>query len=233
MFFGADDGILYCLQPQQINKKPFKRYVYWDKAKGSLMFRNSVDVLIKDFLSRKGYSVIDESKLASIVEENKNTGSGNIIVLISSHLPKAFVRTDSINILRSFIESGGVIADAGNNPLVYNLDSSGNFNGFDFKRCANIIDIHYPENDLRSFGGIFTATATKEGKAMGIKEQWTATCPVDKKDVDVILGVDEKGRASSWIKNIGKGKFVVLWIEQTFPEDYNFVDNVLTNVERM
>ncbi len=36
---------------------------------------------------------------------------------------------------------------------------------------------------------------------MGIKDLWTASSPVNKKDVDIILGADEKGRASAWIKN--------------------------------
>jgi hypothetical protein len=190
-------------------------------------------MLVKDFLSRKGYTVIDQAKLASIVEENKNSGSGNFVVLVSSKLPASFLRTDSVNVLRSFLESGGIVSDLGNNPLVYDLDSNGNFNGFKYKRCAQIIGINYPENDLRSFGGIFTATATATGRTMGIKDQWTATSPVDKKNVDVVLGTDEKGRASSWIKNIGKGRFVQLWVEQLFPEDYSFIDEVLANVERM
>jgi outer membrane protein assembly factor BamB len=233
MYFGADDGTFYCLQQQQINKQSFKRYVYWDKANGSLIFRNGVDILIKDFLSRKGYTVIDQSKLASIVDENKNAGIGNMIVFVSSRLPASFLKTDSVNIFRSFLESGGIAVDLGNSPFVYDIDSSGNFNGFNFKRCAAIIGINYPENDLRSFGGIFTATATAKGKSLGIKDLWTATSPVDKKDVDIILGVDEKGRPSAWIKNLGKGKFIQLWVDQAFPEDYNFIDNVLANVERM
>lgn len=233
MYLGTDDGAFYCLQQQQISKQTFKRYVYWDKSNGSLIFRNGVDVIVKDFLSRKGYTVIDQAKLASVVEENRNSGAGNIIVFVSSRLPGSFLKTDSVNVFHSFLESGGIAVDVGNSPFIYDLDSNGNFNGFNFKRCSSIFGIHYPENDLRSFGGIFTATATAEGKSLGIKDHWTATSPVDKKDVDIILGVDEKGRPSAWIKNINKGKFIQLWVDQTFPEDYNFIDDVLANVERM
>lgn len=55
---------------------------------------------------------------------------------------------------------------------------------------------------------------------------------VDKKDVDVVLGVDERGRASAWIKKIGNGYFMQLWVDQTFPEDYNFADEVIKHLER-
>lgn len=232
MYFGADDGAMYCLKAEKLNTKEFNHYVYWDQNIGSLIFKNGVGTLIKDFLSRKGYAIVDQNKLLSLVEENKNSGSGNVIALVSSKLPGAFLKTDSVNILHEFLQSGGIVVDLGNNPLTYNLDDSLNFSGFNFKRCASIINIPYAENDLRSYAGIFTATATEEGKAMGIKDQWTATSPVDKKDVDVVLGVDERGRASAWIKKIGNGYFMQLWIDQTFPEDYNFVDEVISNLER-
>jgi outer membrane protein assembly factor BamB len=232
MYFGADDGVLYCLKAELINTKQFNRYVYWDAVIGSLFFKNGVGTVIKDFLSRKGYTVVDHNKLLSVVAENKNSGKGNIIVLISSKLPTPFLKTDSVNILHEFLGSGGIMVDLGNNPLVYNTDDSLNFTGFQFKRCASIINIPYPQDDLRSFGGIFTATATAEGKAMGIKDLWTASSPVDKKDVDIVLGVDEKGRASAWVKKIGTGYFVQLWVEQLFPEDYNFVDEVIKSLEK-
>jgi len=232
MYVGADDGVLYCLKPEALNTKEFNRYVYWDQNIGSMIFKNGVGTLLKDFLSRKGYMIIDHDKLLSLVDENKNSGNGNVIVLVSSKLPTAFLKTDSINIFHDFLQSGGIVVDLGNNPLTYNLDDSLNFTGFDFKRCASIINIHYAENDLRSYAGIFTATATPEGRAMGIKDQWTATSPVDKKDVDVVLGLDERGRPSAWIKKTGNGYFMQLWVDQTFPEDYNFVDEVIKHLER-
>lgn len=116
-----------------------------------------------------------------LAEENKNSGNGNIIVFVSSKLPAAFLKTDSINILHNFLQSGGIVVDLGNNLLTYNLDDSLNFTGFDFERCVSIINVHYAENDLRSYAGIFTATATPEGKAMGIKDQWTSTSLLIKK----------------------------------------------------
>ncbi len=231
MYVGADDGILYCLRERPINKKPFNRYVYWTQ-KGAFNFRNGTDALAKEFLNRKGYTVIDKAKLLSLVSENKNKGSGNVIVLLSLPLPQEFLKTDSVNVLHDFLQSGGIAVDLGNNPLVFNLDSAGNFNGFDFKRCNSIIGIPYPENDLRSYGGIFSATATPEGKAVGIKDSWTAVSPVEKSWVDVVLGVDEKDRASAWIKKVGNGYFLQLWIDQQFPEDYRFVDEVIMNLER-
>ncbi|QEC67739.1 PQQ-binding-like beta-propeller repeat protein [Panacibacter ginsenosidivorans] len=233
MYFGADNGLFYCLENTVINKNSLNRYVYWDKKNASIFLRNGVDILVKDFFYRKGYIVIDEKKLSSLVTENKNDGSGKVIVFVSSKLPASFLRTDTINILHSFIESGGIVVDIGNNSLVCDIDSSNNLNGFNYRRCKSLIGVNYPANDLRSFGGFFSATATAAGKSMGIKDHWTAISPIDKNDATTVLGIDEKGRASAWIKNIGKGKFVQMWVDQSFPEDYNFADDVLSNIERM
>jgi len=90
MYFGADDGVLYCLKPELINNKQFNRYVYWDAAIGSLFFKNGVGSVLKDFLSRKGYTAVDHNQLLSIVAGHKNSGKGNIIVLVSSKLPPHF-----------------------------------------------------------------------------------------------------------------------------------------------
>jgi outer membrane protein assembly factor BamB len=197
MYFGADNGTFYCLESTALNKKPINRYVYWDKKNGSVFLRNGVDVLVKDFFYRKGYTVIDEAKLSSLVAENKNNGDGKMIVFVSSKLPYSFLRIDTINILHSFLESGGIAVEIGSNALVCDIDSANNLNGFNYTRCASIIGINYPANDLRSFGGFFSATATSLGKSMGIKDHWTAISPVDKTDVNMVLGIDEKGKGFS------------------------------------
>lgn len=233
LYFGADNGTFYCLQQTTVNSKAFKRYVFWYPNTGYNFFRNGVDLLIKDFLTRKGYKVLNRKELASLVDSVKDNATGNEIVFASSRVPDEFLKTDSINVLHDYLQSGGIIVSISNNALFYNMDDAGNFGGFDFKRCASIIGIHYPENDLRSLAGIFSCTATKEGKAMGMKEAWTGNSPVDKKDVDVVLGIDEKGRASAWIKKNGKGYFLQLWIDQQFPEDYNYVDDVIASLEKM
>jgi hypothetical protein len=49
--------------------------------------------------------------------------------------------------------------------------------------------------------------------------------------VDLVLGIDERGRASAWIKKIENGCFVQLWVDQMFAEDYNFVDAVILHLE--
>jgi hypothetical protein len=231
LYFGADDGSLYCLRPEKLPDTKINRYIYWQQNGGSMFLRNGVDVLLKNFLARKGYEVIGADQLLSFVSHHKDSGEGNVIVFISSKLPPSLLESDTENVLRRFLQSGGIVADAGNIALACNLDDSLRLKGFNITRCATITGIPFRFNDLRSFGGIFAATATADGKRMGMKDQWTATCPVDTKDVDVILGKDEKGRASAWIKNIGKGRYLQLWVDQMFPEDYNFFDRVIMHVE--
>lgn len=231
LYIGADNGVLYCLHLSPVNTQSLNRYVYYDAASGFNFFRNGVDIAVKEYFSRKGYTVIDKSKLLSVVTNNQHTGKGNVIVFASLQLPKEFLVKDSINVLHDFLWSGGIAVGLGNNLLTANHDDKGGFTGFNFKRCQDIIGIPYPENDLRSIGGFFAATATTAGKQMGIKGSWVSNSPVNKTAVNTVLGVDERGRASAWIKNTGSGCFVQLWIDQLFVEDYGFVDEVIENVE--
>jgi outer membrane protein assembly factor BamB len=92
MYFGADNGVFYCLENTDLHKKFISHYVYWDKKNASVFLRNGVDALVKDFFYRKGYTVIDEAKLSSLVAENKNTGNGMMIVFVSSKLPSHFFK---------------------------------------------------------------------------------------------------------------------------------------------
>jgi len=233
LFFGADNGILYCLQARPVQQPSLSRYVYYDAGWGFNFFRNGVDMMVKDYLSRKAYTVINKQALLSMVRDNQHSGKGHVIVFASLQLPREFLVKDSVNILHDFLASGGIAVGLGNNLLAANHDDKGNFTGFDFKRINSIINIPYPENDLRSLGGFFIAQATAKGRELGIKEQWTGNSPVQQKDVDIVLGIDERGRASSWIKKIGSGCFVQLWIDQAFAEDYGFVDAVIGNIEAL
>ncbi|MFN7118787.1 MAG: hypothetical protein ACK4TA_18455, partial [Saprospiraceae bacterium] len=63
--------------------------------------------------------------------------------------------------------------------------------------------ISYQGDNSFSFGGFYRAEVTPAGKQNGLHGWWVNACAVDPKQVTTVLALDEKGKASAWIKNYG------------------------------
>ena len=231
LYFGADDGVLYCIGRTAPGKLQRDYYVYWNNDKSFNFFRNGVDILLKDYLNRLGYAVIDRDTLAALVKRKKENGAGTVIAFVSQSLPSVLTRTDTVNMLHEFLQSGGMTVDLGNNALTISIDEKGGITPFQYSRYNSIVGVYYPKDNLTSMGGYFSCMATPAGRKAGMKPLWTGGSPVDPKSVDEVLGLDEKGRASSWIKRVGKGMFLQLNAELAFPENYHYLDEVIRYAE--
>ena len=131
--------------------------------------------------------------------------------------------------VQRYLNAGGRIVVLGNTPLLYHFDSTGNVTGFDFTMMDSVLDIHLKANDLRSMGGIQPAFATNEGKRCGLSNSWTSFIPLDDNQIDVVLGKDENGKVSSWIKKYNAAKnsgFIQIWIDPDFVDDMSSIVRV-------
>jgi outer membrane protein assembly factor BamB len=236
LFFGADNGILYCLKQAPALSVKYNHFVYWDKPIQYNATRLSNSLLVKKFLNLRGYASLDADKLLQLAK--KDTSQHNIVVFATEFLPSAFWNKDSSSdyLLQHFMEEGNTIVALGFNPLAIDFDdSTGFYKLFNFKRAAQILNVQYNENDLRSLNGFIPATATATGIAMGMKPQFIASCPLTSNDVDVdvVLGRDERNRIVAFVKKVGEkgGAYVQLFISRDFVEDYNFIDEVVKHWE--
>ncbi len=234
LFFGADNGRLYCLKQAPALSLDYHHFVYWDKPIQYNATRVSNSLLVKKFLNLKGYASLDADKLLQLAK--RDTTQHNIVVFATEFLPSACWKKDSSSgyPLQHFMEEGNTVVALGFNPLAIDYDdSTGFYKLFNFKRAAQILNVQYSENDLRSLNGFIPATATTTGIAMGMKPQFIASCPLTSSNVDVVLGKDERNRIAAFIKKVGNkgGAYVQLFINRDFAEDYNFIDEVVKHWE--
>jgi len=234
LFFGSDNGSLYCLKQAPALNRGYNHFVYWDKPVQYNTTRFSNSLLVKHFLNLKGYHSLDAATLLQLA--NSDTIGKNVVVFATEFLPSNFWKKDSNSnfVLQHFMEAGNTIVALGFNPLAIDFDdSTGFYKTFNFKRAAQILGVQYNENDLRSLNGFTPATATATGIAMGMKPQFIASCPLTNNNVDIVLGKDDHNRIVAFIKKTGNkgGAYVQLFISRDFAEDYNFIDEVIKHLE--
>jgi outer membrane protein assembly factor BamB len=223
LYFGTDQGNLYALKPGKSASPAagnIKRYVFWEKG-ADKWFEYGNDLKIKIYLNVNNYTTIDSKKLEDVLR-NTDSAAGSVIVFASNYFPKEIYAGYDKSLLRQYLNKGGRVLVLGNNPLLYQVDSAGNVEGFNFLMADSVLNIKTGPNDLRSMGGLQPAFPTDEGLKWGLKKPWTSLLPLQESQVDIVLGKDENGMVSSWVKkfsNIKGSGFIQLWMDEDFIED--------------
>lgn len=232
IFAASDDGYVYSLSSKRDCKQApasFIKYVFYDRDVPRLYFRNGTDILLRASLTNNGFTQVDSKSLETVLQKEIPSDSNVVIVLASDYLPAAVLKDGKNSLLRKFLEKGGRIVVTGTNPVVYEVDSAKNVNA-DFSKSKSILDIDLRYNDSRAHGGLLYCEATKEGLAAGLPNWWMAAFPVEKKQVDIVLGENVNHEASAFVKKYVPGKYsgwIQLWIDSDFtPADVNFVSEI-------
>ena len=231
LFFGSDNGLLYALKPAKYlfgiaanNQK----MVYYEKDV-NFNFKYGTDIKIKQFLNEHGYKTVDNTKLLQWLL-NKDSALNSVIVFASNYFPKTITDGNENSALRTYLNNGGKIVIIGNNPLIYQLDSTTKMPvAFNFKKADSVLNIDYGANDVSAFGGIQPGHATAIGETWGLKGWWTSFLPLDPAKVDIVLGIDENGMASAWIKKFHPSKgggFVQIWANTIGIDDPSYIMKV-------
>lgn len=223
LFFGTDMGLLYALKPAQ-NIFPAsvdtQKYVFWE-PETNIYFHYGNDIKIRDYLHYNQYTVIHAKELAQLLTKT-DSAANSVIVFASNYFPEEIQNGGKGSLLRAYLNSGGRIVVLGNNPVTYKLDQNKQIEGFSYLRADSILDINYGPEDLRSVGGLQPAFATEEGNKWGIAGAWTGFLPLDPAQVDIVLGKDENGKASAWVKKFSplKGSgFIQVWVDPDQVDD--------------
>ncbi len=221
--YGTDAGNLYALRQRSFSpqkEKQEKKYVFWMDSI-AYYFRNGMDKGLKEYLVDNGYTLLDSSALIKLMQERDDVAS-TTIAFASNYFPDSLWMNERNSLLRKFLDAGGRVIIFGFNPIVYDVAHE----RLNFTRAKQTLDISYGPDDLRSFHGVFPAFPTLLGKDYFLPAFWTATCSVDKNQVDKVLGEDENGLASAWMKYYGsasKGALVQVWLDAGKPVDQNFI----------
>lgn len=227
LYFGTDAGSMYALHPSQFTHAAAanaRRYVFW-QTNDDAYFHYGNSQKIKIFLNLHHYETLDSTSIINVLQQT-GSAKNSVIVFANNFFPKKIYDDYSKSLLRNYLNAGGRIVVLGINPLVYKFDSSGNLTGFNFTTADSVLNIHYGPNDLRSMSGIQPAFATEEGKRWGLANSWTSFLPLDEKQVDVVLGKDENGKVSAWLRqfsNIQNSGFIQMWMDPDFVDDMSSI----------
>jgi hypothetical protein len=181
-------------------------------------FNNASDGKIKNYLVNSGYKVLNSDSLAALL--SGAVDQNYVIVFASDYFPKSVVQNGDNSLLRKFLDAGGRVVLTGINPLVYLIDQESKQPiGFNIPAADSVLGIKYGENDTRSFGGQFSCFATDKGKQFGLPDFWVSGLQIAPALVDVVLGKNENGLVSAFIKNYkNNGRFIQVWMNQDEPD---------------
>ena len=220
LYMGSDDGYLYSLTGHKDNRRnpgELKRYVFYEPGI-NIYFRSNSDLKIKNYLATSGYKVLNSDSLAAVLSATAPQNS--VIVFASDYFPKAIRQNAENSLLRKYLDAGGRVVLTGINPLVYVIDEEGKQPiGFNVPAADSVLGIKYGANDTRSFGGQFSCFATHKGKQFGLPDFWTSILQLNADQVNIVLGNNENGFVSAYVKNYNSGgKFVQVWMNQDSPD---------------
>jgi outer membrane protein assembly factor BamB len=220
LYFGSDDGYIYSLRghrDNRFNPDKLKRFVFYEPGI-NVYFNNASDLKIKNYLANSGYKVLNSDSLSALL--SGAVDQNYVIVFASDYFPKSIFQNAANSLLRKFLDAGGRVVLTGINPLVYVIDENRKQPvGFNIPAADSVLGIKYGENDTRSFGGQFSCFATERGKQFGLPDFWVSGVQIDPGQVDVVLGKNENGFVSAFVKNYqNNGTFIQIWMDQDRPD---------------
>jgi len=216
LFFGNDDGNLYALRSSgkahDLHEKA-RKYVYWEA--GNTGSRYGTDVRVKSFLVDNGYTLLNKDKFVKLINDS-DAKANSVVVIATSVFPAEIIDNGANSLLRKYLNQGGKVVVATNNPVVFRKDKDGQLDIRNFFYADTVLGIKYGPEDLRSYKGNQPAFPTKTGELWGLKKPWAAALSLESKQVDIVLGVDENGLASAWLKKYSQAPgsgFVQIWVD--------------------
>ncbi|MEP6993070.1 MAG: hypothetical protein ABI968_01020 [Acidobacteriota bacterium] len=154
------------------------------------------------------------------------------LVMASDRLPaEATSGPAEESVLRRYLASGGRMVWLGAPPDAVILDpATGKPTGFDRSRSERLLDVSHAGGT----GDRLSVAATPEGRRWGMPEWWIGGLTVPAGAVTTVLGRDETGRASAWVKSysaVPDSGFVRLWGRSEAIPDPSWVQAVAEHAE--
>lgn len=231
LYFGCDDGFLYALKPSRYSYTSptgVKKYVYWENGINNY-FRNGADVNIREYLASRNYTVVDAKQLTTLLSK-PDSALHTVVVFASNYFPGEITKGYDRSLLRQYLQHGGRVVLTGNNPLIFNYDSTTRQAiAFNVLMADSVLSIKFGPNDTRAFRGQQPAFPTEEGERWGLRKSWTAALSISPDAADIILGKDENGLASAWVKKYHPSKcsgLVQIWVNPDGETNLAFLEHV-------
>ena len=201
VFIGSTDGGVYAVR---VSATPVQRAVFFDSA--YIKSASVPDpVLLSRYFANRGYTVLDATALGAFLQARIQDRAPSVLVFAIDHLPPSALDTAALerSPLRRYLDAGGKVVWPGIPPALFPRDpKTGNAGGLDALRWGNATKLLGVPHDAAMFDqrGV---RATEAGKRWGLQSRWRTGWGIDPDRSITVLGLDEFGLASSWVKRYG------------------------------
>jgi outer membrane protein assembly factor BamB len=230
VYVGSDDGNLYAIDtgPERPGART-RRAIYWKDSGARKWFKGND--AIKDYFVSEGYELLDDTGLPRFLAEPADAARSVIVVAGDTLPPDAFAGAPEASLLRRYLAAGGRMVWLGLPPDCFERDpATQQAIRYDPGRTTRLLGVRQEPGKFDWMG----ATATADGRRWGVPDWYIGAFGVPPADVTTILGLDEFGLATAWIKSYGGppgSGFVRLWGREDPIPDPSWVQAVAEHVE--
>ena len=201
VYVASDAGVLYALDASDGAPPPeVKRYVFL--AGGETWYPAHRGEAIAGGFNAQHYESVDEPALLRVMSEQIAHTASSAIVFADNTLP-ASVRegNNAHSLLRRYLEAGGVVVFLSQNPASFHYDEHGVIDEVDEALTTPLLDLHYAPRPVDY--GYHVSLVTARGERWGLHGAYVANGVIPDDQVTIVLGRDEFGYASTWVRAYG------------------------------
>jgi outer membrane protein assembly factor BamB len=195
---GSADAGVYALR---VSPTAVRRAVFFDSL--YLKSASTPDpTLMARYFANRGYQVLDEKALGEFLQARIEDGAPSVLVFAVDHLTPNAVDTTAIerSPLRRYLDTGGKVVWPGIPPALFPRDpktgSPGGLNALKWGNATKLLDVPHEAAMFDQRGTRVTAA----GKRWGLQPRWRAGWGIDPDRSVTVLGIDEFGLASAWVR---------------------------------
>jgi hypothetical protein len=158
----------------------------------------------------QGYKTVGSDTLANVMQRDPRN---SVLVFATDYFPRSVFEGGANSPLRQYLVL------LGNNPLFFNVDEQAKqIIGLNNRRIDSVLNLDYGPTDTRAFGGLFPGFPNEKGKHYGLPDSWVSNFGIDAGQVDMVLGENENGQASAFVKKYKNGgRLVQIWMHPDIP----------------
>jgi outer membrane protein assembly factor BamB len=196
---GSTDGAVYAVRLS--DGPPILRAVFFDSSYARLnRTPNAPDIAA--YLSHRGYDVVDGRTVDAFLRARLADQAPSVLVFAMDALPPtlATASPDS-SLMRRYLDRGGKVVWVGVPPMLWQRKPGGNpdLKDITWSGPGELLAVPHDAAIFDTRG----VRATTDGLRWGLPARSRGSWGVAPAGVSLVLGVDEWGLASSWVKSYG------------------------------
>ena len=201
VFVGSTDGGVYALR---VGTTPVHRAVFFDSA--YIKSASTPDAaMLSRYFANRGYQVLDEKALGDFLQARIADRAPSVVVFAVDHLTPNVLDTVALDRspFRRYLDAGGKVVWPGIPPVLFPRDpKTGSPGGLAALRWGNPTKLLGVPHDAAMFDqrGV---RATDAGRQWGLQARWRTGWGIDPARSITVLGLDEFGLASAWVRRYG------------------------------